>query len=71
MLDHSFTNDHLQPLIELCVTVRLKCLSNIVEKYSQGKRDFRNARYSPSLFFILRLLFYFKNSLFILTNSFC
>uniref|UniRef100_A0A0M3HWQ2 Exocyst complex component 2 n=1 Tax=Ascaris lumbricoides TaxID=6252 RepID=A0A0M3HWQ2_ASCLU len=36
MLDFNFTNEHLQPLIELCMTIRLKCLSKIVEKTTRG-----------------------------------
>ncbi|MFH4981588.1 hypothetical protein AB6A40_008297 [Gnathostoma spinigerum] len=36
MLDFTFTSDHLQPLIELCMTIRLKCLSKVIEKTSQG-----------------------------------
>ncbi|VDM45172.1 unnamed protein product [Toxocara canis] len=36
MLDFNFTSEHLQPLIELCMTIRLKCLSKIVEKTTRG-----------------------------------
>uniref|UniRef100_A0A0N5AA74 Exocyst complex component 2 n=1 Tax=Syphacia muris TaxID=451379 RepID=A0A0N5AA74_9BILA len=36
MLDSNFTNEHLQPLIELSITIRLKCLSNVIEKTSEG-----------------------------------
>ncbi|VDK45330.1 unnamed protein product [Anisakis simplex] len=36
MLDYNFTSEHLQPLIELCMTIRLKCLSKIVEKTTRG-----------------------------------
>lgn len=36
MLDSNFTSEHLQPLIELSITIRLKCLSNVIEKTSEG-----------------------------------
>ncbi|CAJ0944582.1 unnamed protein product, partial [Mesorhabditis belari] len=32
LLETQFTSQHVQPLVELCMTVRLKAISNIVEK---------------------------------------
>ncbi|OZC12557.1 hypothetical protein X798_00188 [Onchocerca flexuosa] len=36
MLDCNFTSEQLQPLLELCVTIRLKCLSKVIERVTQG-----------------------------------
>ncbi|KAM3720365.1 Exocyst complex component [Dirofilaria immitis] len=36
MLDCGFTSQQLQPLLELCVTIRLKCLSKVIERVTQG-----------------------------------
>ncbi|VDN38832.1 unnamed protein product [Gongylonema pulchrum] len=36
MLDSNFTSQQLQPLFELCVTIRLKCLSKVIEDVTQG-----------------------------------
>ncbi|VDM95149.1 unnamed protein product [Thelazia callipaeda] len=36
MLDCNFFSEQLQPLFELCVTLRLKCLSKVIERVNQG-----------------------------------
>ncbi|EJW84027.1 hypothetical protein WUBG_05060, partial [Wuchereria bancrofti] len=36
LLDCNFTSEQLQPLLELCVTIRLKCLSKVIERVTQG-----------------------------------
>ncbi|VBB28147.1 unnamed protein product [Acanthocheilonema viteae] len=42
MLDCNFTSEQLQPLLELCVTIRLKCLSKVIERVTQGVISLEN-----------------------------
>lgn len=51
MLDSSFTSEQLQPLFELCVTIRLKSLSKIIENMSQGEQTSELLFLSPFVFY--------------------
>lgn len=39
LLEHQFTKVHVQPLVELSMTIRYKCLGLVIEQECEGKEN--------------------------------